>query len=121
MGRLADLMAIAVRILEGNQRKITATFLVPGLGADLNDPTTWTPTDPSTITFTRIRDGSPDATLEAFLYPADLTRVSAGVYETTLDFPNAGTFIVGAQGTGAVEAYDEVAVVITRAKAKTPS
>lgn len=110
---------LTVQILEGNLRRLKATFLVPGVGADLNDPSTWTPTDPSTVTFTRKRLGQPDSTIESWTYAAaQIVKDSVGVYEKILDFETDGTWRLGAQGTGTCQAYDEITIVVKNAEAR---
>lgn len=112
-------MPILVEILEGNRRKLTATFRVPGDGADLDDFSSWDLTDPTTVKLFRKRLRAADATIETFDYAlAGVTRESLGVYSKVLDFDTNGTWVLAAQGTGACRAYDEVAIVIKNAEGR---
>lgn len=110
---------LSVEILEGNLRRLKATFRVPGVGANLDDPSTWTLTDPTTVTFRRKRLGVADSTIESWTYAAnEITRDSLGVYEKVLDFETDGSWRVSAEGTGACQAYDEAAVIVKNAEAR---
>lgn len=111
--------SITVEILEGNARKITATFRVPGDDADLDDFSTWDLTDPSTITFTRIALAAAQSTLETWTYAgSEVTRESIGVYSKVLGFETPATWVIGAEGTGACEAYGEIEIPVRRGRAR---
>lgn len=113
-------MSLTTEILEGNLRKLTATFRTPGVDADLDDVTTWDLTDPTTATFTRKRRRASSSTLETWVYATDMevTRDSVGVYSIVLAFADPGSWVVGAEGTGTCTAYEETGVDVTEAEAR---
>lgn len=113
-------MSVTVEILEGNLRRLVVTFLVPDDDSDLDDLTTWVQTDPTTVTFTRRRMDDPAASLETWTYAGgQITRDSEGVYGKVLSFLDDGTYILGAEGTGACQTYVETTLVVHNAKART--
>lgn len=112
---------LVVEILQGNQRKVTATFKVRGVGDPAGDTTNWDLTDPTTVTFARKRLRAADSTIETWTYAAaQITRESLGVYSKILDFDSNGSYRVGSRGTGACKANEEVTVVVNDAETMTP-
>jgi hypothetical protein len=111
-------MPLIEEFLAGNRRKFTATFGVPNEDPDA-DPDTlfedadgneFVKTDPTTVTFYR-RLLLPNAETESWDDGDDeVDHEDTGVFSIELDFDDHGPYAVGVQGTGAVQAYDEVKV-----------
>lgn len=62
-------------------------------------------TDPDTLLF-QARVGK-TGTVHQYVYPADCTRITQGVYQYRLQLDEAGTWFVGCVSTGAVESIAE--------------
>jgi len=91
-----------VSYVQGSAIRITATFADPDSGAA---------TDPAVVTMTIRR---PDATSELRSYPATISKLSTGVYRTTIDTSaQAGSwrYEIGSTGTGAIRAQRTLRVV----------
>jgi hypothetical protein len=106
-------MALAESFLEGNSRIYTSTFKVP----DENG----TATDPTTVTFFRrkIGDGLL-ANLESYVYGTDseVLKTAVGEYTFTIAFDEDGEYVIGVEGTGTCQAYEEIEVSVRNAKAR---
>lgn len=114
-------MGLTVEILQGNARKVKATFLVPGDDADPDDLTTWTPTDPTDVIVSRKRVRAADTTIESWTFSDDqVDRIDTGIYEIILPFATNGSWAIGARGTGDVVAYEETILVVKDAEALAP-
>ncbi|MFL5954775.1 MAG: hypothetical protein ACJ76I_11785 [Gaiellaceae bacterium] len=106
-------MSGQIVIVAGNRRTFTVAFTVPDVAG--------APIDPTTVKFYRLLKYAPGPP-ETFVYGADseVERDELGVYTATLDFDTPGTYVVGAEGTGAnCHAYSpEVVIVVKPAVAK---
>lgn len=100
-------MGVAETILEGNRRKLTATFRVPDEVGQL--------TDPDTVTFyiRHIKTGT-----LVTIAGVDVTHDGLGVYSVNHLFDVDGQYVIGAEGTGACAAYSEIVIVVENARAK---
>jgi len=101
------------KFLEGNRRRYTATFKVPDQNGVLTDPTT--------ITFYRRKEADPNP--ETYVYNTDIAvvREGQGIYHVDLSYSSSdadGRYWVGVKGTGTCEAFDELEVLVQKAKSK---
>jgi hypothetical protein len=105
----------AVVLVEGNRHKFTQTF-------EALDGNVLVPTDPTSITWYRKTYDGSATPVETWVYgtDAEVVKEGVGIYSIELDFPVAGSYAVGAQGTGTCYAYSGVRVVVSPADAKHP-
>jgi hypothetical protein len=109
-------MGLTVEILEGNLRKVIATFLAPGVDST-DDPATWVPTDPGTVKMFLKRLRAPADTIITYDFAdAQIDKISTGVYSRVFDFETPAAFLVGVQGTTPCVAYDRVTVIVGEAE-----